>query len=594
MTETPPSSPLSWRDDGLPASRLYGDVYFSSDDGLAETEAVFLQGCGLPEGWRGRDRFVVGELGFGTGLNIAALLDLWRRERPTGGQLHIFSIEAHPITAEEAARALSRWPRIAEASKALIDHWPGQATGFHRVELPEFDAVLDLAVMDAAAALTAWSGMADAWFLDGFSPALNPAMWSDEVLALVAQRSAPGARAATFTVAGQVRRGLTAAGFTAEKKPGHGRKRERLEAHLPSAPAAVSKPAPHVAIIGAGIAGAAAARAVRALGGEVTILDPRGLGGAASGNPAALATPRLDAGDGPAGRLFAQAIRRSAALYAEVPGAIIAQGVMQLEAKEKDAGRFDRIAASSLFEPGALTRLDGTAAAKALGEAEAPGALKMEEALVIQPAAALAAWAGEVLRVAAAALERDKDGWRLLDAEGGEILRADAVILAAGMGTSDLHPATALQPVRGQATFTEEVPAPAAAAFGGYVIPTREGGVLFGATHDRDVTDEERRTEDDARNLAVLAARAPRLADRLTGVPLQSRAAIRATTPDRLPSAGAVDEGLYILTGMGSRGFCAAPLLAEHLAALILGAPSPLPRELAAAVNPGRFAARRP
>ncbi|WP_369058539.1 FAD-dependent 5-carboxymethylaminomethyl-2-thiouridine(34) oxidoreductase MnmC [Caulobacter sp. 73W] len=593
MTETLPSSPLSWRDDGLPASRLYGDVYFSSDDGLAETEAVFMQGCGLPEGWRGRDRFVVGELGFGTGLNIAALLDLWRRERPADGQLHFFSIEAHPITAEEAARALSRWPRIAEAAQALIDRWPGQAAGFHRVELPEFNAVLDLAVMDASAALTSWSGMADAWFLDGFSPALNPAMWSDEVLALVAQRSAAGARAATFTVAGQVRRGLTAAGFAVEKKPGYGRKRERLEAYLPPAPVAEPRARPHVAIIGGGVAGACAARAVRALGGAATVLDPRGLGGAASGNPAALVTPRLDAGDGPAGRLFAQAIRRATALYAQVPGAIIAKGVLQLEAKEKDAGRFDRIAASPLFEPGALTRLDGAATADALGEAEAPGALRMEDALVIQPATALAAWAGDAAGTQVAALERDGDGWRLLDETGAEILRADAVILAAGMGVSTLHPQTALQPVRGQATFTDAVPAPAAAAFGGYVIPTREGGVLFGATHDRDVTDEDRRTEDDARNLAALATRAPRLAERLTGAPLQSRAAIRATTPDRLPSAGAAEDGLYLLTGMGSRGFCAAPLLAEHVAALILNAPSPLPRDLAAAVDPARFAARR-
>ncbi|MET0338887.1 MAG: FAD-dependent oxidoreductase, partial [Caulobacter sp.] len=290
---------------------------------------------------------------------------------------------------------------------------------------------------------------------------------------------------------------------------------------------------------------------------------------------------------------FAQAIRRAAALYAQIPDAIIAKGVLQLETKEKDASRFDRIAASPLFEPGALTRLEAAATADALGEAEAPGALKMEDALVIQPATAMAAWAGEVMRTQVAALARDGDGWRLLDEAGAEILRADAVILAAGMGASTLHPQTTLQPVRGQATFTDAVPAPAAAAFGGYVIPTREGGVLFGATHERDVTDDDRRTEDDARNMAVLAARAPRLAERLTGVPLQSRAAIRATTPDRLPSAGAVEDGLYLLTGMGSRGFCAAPLLAEHVAALILKAPSPLPRDLAAAVDPARFATRR-
>ena len=99
-------SPLAWTDDGQPRSRLYGDVYFSAEDGLAETRAVFLQGCWLPEAWAGRDRFTVGELGFGTGLNILALLDLWRRTADPAAHLHIFSIEAHPITVEEAAEAL--------------------------------------------------------------------------------------------------------------------------------------------------------------------------------------------------------------------------------------------------------------------------------------------------------------------------------------------------------------------------------------------------------------------------------------------------------------------------------------------------------
>jgi tRNA 5-methylaminomethyl-2-thiouridine biosynthesis bifunctional protein len=209
----PTLSPRGWAESGLPRSSLYGDVYFSSDDGLAESQTVFLQGCGLPGAWAGRERFVVGELGFGTGLNIAALLELWRETSEPGARLHIFSIEAHPIAREEAARALARWPRIADAAEALIGRWPGRASGFHPVELPAFRAVLDLAVMDARQALGLWEGRADAWFLDGFSPALNPGMWTDELLSLVARRSAPGARAATFTVAGAVRRGLRGAGF---------------------------------------------------------------------------------------------------------------------------------------------------------------------------------------------------------------------------------------------------------------------------------------------------------------------------------------------------------------------------------------------
>ncbi|MBX3482787.1 tRNA (5-methylaminomethyl-2-thiouridine)(34)-methyltransferase MnmD, partial [Phenylobacterium sp.] len=197
MSSVAPSSgsPLEWTPDGQPRSRAFGDVYFSAEDGLAETRAVFLEGCGLPQAWAGRRRFVVGELGFGTGLNIAALLHLWRETRPQDGHLHIFSVEAYPITADEAARALSRWPELAEVVALLTARWPGRARGRHRVDLPELSATLDLAVMDVEPALAGWQGRADAWFLDGFAPSANPQMWSEEVLGLVAARSAPGARA---------------------------------------------------------------------------------------------------------------------------------------------------------------------------------------------------------------------------------------------------------------------------------------------------------------------------------------------------------------------------------------------------------------
>ena len=318
MIDEDPHSPLAWSSDGQPRSRLYDDVYFSAEDGLAEARAVFLQGCDLPQAWTGRRRFVVGELGFGTGLNILALIELWARTRPPGGHLHIFSVEAHPISAEEARRALSHWPELAGLAARLTARWPGRARGPHRVELPDLGVILDVSVGAVAEGLAGWCGRADAWFLDGFAPARNPAMWRDEVLALVAARSAPGAVAATFTVAGQVRRGLAAAGFEVAKAPGFGRKRERLTARLPGVappPAGMRQ----VAIVGAGIAGAAAARAVRALGGEAVIFDGDGRGSGASGNPAALVTPRLDAGLAEPARIFAQAFRRATALYADLP-----------------------------------------------------------------------------------------------------------------------------------------------------------------------------------------------------------------------------------------------------------------------------------
>ena len=586
----PPESPLAWTEDGLPRSRRFGDVYFSSDDGLAEARAVFLDGCGLPDAWAGRRRFVVGELGFGTGLNIAALLELWRRTRPPGARLHVFSVEAFPIAADEAARALFRWPELADVARLMTARWPARVRGRRRVEFPEFDAVLDLAMLDVAEALDGWSGRADAWFLDGFSPALNPQMWTREVLGLVAARSAPGARAATFTVAGEVRRGLAEAGFSVEKRPGFGRKRERLEARLPGA--AEDPPARRIAIVGGGIAGASAARAVRALGGEPLVFEAAAPGHGGSGNPAALVTPRLDAALGEAAALFAQAFERAVGLYADIEGAVVSHGVLQLAQTERDVERFARIAASDIFAPGALDLLQAEETTRRLGE-PAPGALAQTSALVVDPRPILDAWAGQARPARIAALAAGPQGWRLLDPEGREIALADAVIVAAALASRELIEGLPLQPVRGQASWARIEAQVPAAAWGGYVLPMRDGGMLFGATHDRDDAGEEVRAADHVRNLEVLGRALPALAARLADVALEGRASVRAVTPDRLPLAGpAGAEGLFALTGFGSRGFAFAPLLAEHVAALALDAPSPIGRFSAELVEPARFARR--
>jgi tRNA 5-methylaminomethyl-2-thiouridine biosynthesis bifunctional protein len=587
----PPSPIVTWDDDGAPRSPRFGDIYFSKDGGLAETRAVFLQGCGLPQAWAGRSRFTVAELGLGTGLNIAAVLELWRRTRPAGALLNLFSVEAHPLTAADARRALALWSELDDIAGLLTERWPGRAMGLHRVDLPELGATLDVAILPAHEALAQWAGRADAWFLDGFAPDRNPDMWTDELLALVARRSAPGARLATYTVAGGVRRALAAAGFAVEKAPGFGRKRERLEGRLPGLAADPPAP-PEVAIIGAGVAGAALARAYRDQGIAVRVFEPLSAGGGASGNPAALVTPRLDAGLGAEAALFAHAFRRATQLYDGLPQIIIDRGALQLEVTDRDAGRFNTIAASDLFEPGAISRLTADEISVAFGETAPPGLL-IADAAVIEPAALLAAWLPATEWVAVARLEAGADGWRLLDADGRTLMTAQVVCLAAGVACADLASGLPLSAVRGQANFVRGVAAPATAAFGGYVIPTRDG-LLFGATHDRDDTGCEVRAADTARNLETLAATAPNLAARLEGRILAARAAPRATTQDYLPLAGAVPgaEGLFVLSGLGSRGFTLAPLLAEHVAALSLGAPSPLPTASARLTAPSRFAER--
>jgi tRNA 5-methylaminomethyl-2-thiouridine biosynthesis bifunctional protein len=200
----------------------------------------------------------------------------------------------------------------------------------------------------------------------------------------------------------------------------------------------------------------------------------------------------------------------------------------------------------------------------------------------------LEAWLdGAALGPRVETMARNGDGWALLDAAGAELGRFDVVCLAAGWENSGLTDLP-LEPVRGQTSWTEAPEAGLAAGWGGYAVPLNPG-VLFGATHDRGRADRETSPDDDARNLESLKKARPSLAARLAGQPLKSRASVRAATPDRLPVAGALENGLHVLGGLGGRGFSFAPLLAEEVAAMALGRPRPLPRDLAAVVDPKRF-----
>ncbi|MEO1642330.1 MAG: tRNA (5-methylaminomethyl-2-thiouridine)(34)-methyltransferase MnmD, partial [Pseudomonadota bacterium] len=272
MSRLPPRPQLSWKDDGTPVDERVGDIYYSLEDGLSETRAIFLEACGLPERWTGQDQFTVAELGFGTGLNFLALWELWRRERSASSWLHFVSFEGYPLDADDAARALSVWPELAALTKRLIAAWPHRAKGVHHVTWPDERLTLTLHLGLIEETLPQSRFMADAWFLDGFSPAKNESMWNEALWPLAAERSAPGAVASTFTVAGVVRRGLSEAGFEVSKLPGYGRKRERLEAVLPGEKATKHETVctPKIAIIGAGIAGACLAKTLSQRGAQLT------------------------------------------------------------------------------------------------------------------------------------------------------------------------------------------------------------------------------------------------------------------------------------------------------------------------------------
>lgn len=206
---------LDWRDGVVPVSRRFDDPYFSLADGLAETRHVFLAGNDLPA--RFVPGFRIAEVGFGTGLNLLATLIAAKGQV---GPIHYTSFEAYPLTADEIARALDHFPEARAVAAGFLDHW---AAGQRAFDLGPLQ--VEVVIGDARETLPAWDGLADAWFLDGFSPAKNPELWSDDLMAQVARHTAAGGSFATYTAAGHVRRALTAAGFAVARRAGHGRKR---------------------------------------------------------------------------------------------------------------------------------------------------------------------------------------------------------------------------------------------------------------------------------------------------------------------------------------------------------------------------------
>ena len=210
-------TPLDWRDGRVPVSTRFDDPYYSLDNGLAETQYVFLAGNGLPE--RFTDGFQIAELGFGTGLNLLAALKLWRDSGQTG-QLRFTTFELYPLAAADMIRAQAEFPEVADIAAELAPFWELGAT---EIDLP--DLQFRMITGDARQTLPKWADQADAWFLDGFAPAKNPELWEPDLMAEVGQHTAPDGTAATYSAAGAIRRALEAGGFTVDRIPGFGRKR---------------------------------------------------------------------------------------------------------------------------------------------------------------------------------------------------------------------------------------------------------------------------------------------------------------------------------------------------------------------------------
>ncbi len=628
-----PISParIDFGDPAAPTAPDFGDVYASRAGAWGQARHVFLGGNGLPGRWSSRGRFVILETGFGLGNNFLATWSAWCADPLRPARLWYLAVEKHPPRREDLQRALAGAPEPALAAE-LIGRWPPLTPDLHAIDFEAGRLRLLLAFGDVATVLRELVAAADAFYLDGFAPSRNPQMWDERVLRGLHRLAAPQSTLATWCVAASVRHALATAGFELQKVPGFGAKREMLVGRFaPRVPARtpagrLAHPAARVAVVGAGLAGAAAARALAVQGLEVVTLE-RAAGTAAqtSGQPGGLLHGVVHPDDGPHARWL-----RAGALHAArdlapriasgaVPGALggLWRGERRLQAEAMQAlvvrqalpPDYVRVATGPRGRPAWFYSGGGWASAPAL----------------------VADWLRAAgIRVATGVAVRSirrapGDSWQLLGDHGECVEAADAVVLANACDLPRLWPASAAWLAAWRAQ-TSVLPADAGSpealdpiADGGYALRLADGRVLVGAAshpiHDLALADAANQQPDDLdtgdheRNLATLERltgwRAAAAAERLDG-----RSGARLATIDRLPLVGPLpappatgarldqprfvprEPGLHVLGALGSRGIAQAALAGEVLAARLTGAPIPAPASLIDAVDAARFVTR--
>jgi len=607
--------PVEWLADGTPRSPRFDDIYRSASGGLEQARHVFLRGCALPAAWADRPDWRVLETGFGLGLNFLATWDTWRGDPRRPRLLHFASIEAWPVSAEDLIRSAQPFPRLMPLAEQLAAQWFGLTPGTHRLAFEGARVLLTLFIGDVADGLRQQPFAADSVFLDGFNPARNGAMWELQVLKGVARHCRRGTRAATWSVAGDLRRALAQCGFAVEKAEGLPPKRECLAAtYAPTwepkgAPLAAARTPGTCAVVGSGLAGAAAAASLARRGWDVVVLDIANAPAAgASGLPVGLLAPNHSPDDNLLSRLSRCGVR---ATFQQARTLLHEGQDWELTGTlERHSPEEARVAAEAASPQAPWTRNADPDAIAAAGLPQGTAAYWHEQAGWIKPASLVHAWLqqpgvtwrghSDVHTVVRA------DGqWQLRDGSGTELARADVVVLACALAADTLVDGKlGLQAVRGQVSWAREEACAGLPAFpvhgDGHVIPhvpTDRGSSWFcGSTFDRGDTDLAVRGADHRANLErvrrLLPDAAIRLAPQFEQGEVDAWTGVRCAAIDRRPLLGEIEPGLWVSTAMGSRGLTFAALCAELLAARLHGEPLPLERRLAGALDVARL--RRP
>jgi len=635
-----------WRD-GQPYSAEFDDVYFSADNGVEETEHVFIKHNQLLERFASSDmekhQFVIAETGFGSGLNFLVAVKHWLELSNPADCLYFYSVESTPFTLEDLALAHQAWPVLKDIAEALQEQYQVASYGFHPFELFDGRVKLILMIGDVEDMLAQMQAPVDAWFLDGFAPSLNAGMWCSRVFGQIKRLSHQGSTLSTYTAVGDVRRGLMQAGFTVAKVAGYGKKRHMLagvfesEAEL----AQVKQPwyegvqssrgaTKSICIIGAGITGLATAWALVKRGYEVEILEQgETFGSQASGNPQAMLMPRLSLQDTADAEFYTSAYFYALRCLQQLDSERSSwqqTGAMQLPS----SARIKKQIAEYPQTTALAQTLDAQAASERAGLEINEAVHYYPLAITLQPMKLLQSLIDGMGSALSIRYKTQIDSfiysnnqWHLYNKKSELIKRSDILICASAWQINhfDSLKHLGIQAVRGQISVlnstqkSKKIKIPL--SYDGYLLPDLYGQQVAGASFvPGDMSTEIRQTEhaDNLANLQQWFSDLFSVDDVRAG-----RASIRAVTTDRVPVLGAAPDetryledyadlhkgrpahkytegnylsGLYVNTGHGARGFTSAFLAGDLLAATICDEPLPVANRVRYALHPARFLIR--
>lgn len=642
---------------GQPFSIQFDDIYFSSLGGLAEAQHVFVDGNQLIPRWATLSdehpaQFVIGETGFGSGLNFLLAWSLWDKHAPRSARLHYIASEKHPLIRDDLIKCMALWPDLEPQARCLVALYPVLTPGFHVLEFAEGRVTLTLMLGDCLASYQELLVCGepslekqlrvdhmDAWFLDGFSPTKNPNMWSQELLTTIGMLSKPHTTLATFSAAGVVKQGLQKAGFKVTKKPGYGSKRDMVVAEFECLPPThgkrctpwhVSQPptvkSKRALVLGAGLAGCYMAYALANRGWSVTLIDSESsVAKGASGNHRAILYPKLTAFNSPFNNLMLGAHLFAFRQYQRfLSKSSIGElsGILQLYQTEKESMSQLHLKQWLMKYPDLGLLVDRAMASSIAGIDVQSGGVLIPRSGWLDSAALCqfladtpgVRWVGDTN---VTSIRYEKEQWHANE------FSAEIVVLANGYAATEFQQVEhiPLMPIRGQMTSmvsneqSAHLKLPVCADV--HILPAHHGYHELGATFQQGLIDRGCTVSDDEQNIAKLKTISVNTP--WSGLVTGHWAGVRAATPDYLPLVGPVarvdsfreqykamardknrwipetalyHQGLYLFTGFGSRGLTTIPLSAEWLASLINQEPSRLPRTMVQSISPQRFLRR--